>query len=232
MHLLVPSKAIAANILEHAERRRAQRIAALEREHAQNIDRADPVDLYLRLRTRNSTRRSLRLHEIVPKTKPTLTLEQRVTQRRQERLANAPAPIAIQMRDAINMERAKLGLAPLHLHALLERSAQKYAEDMLSRDFFSHTDPEGRSSTNRMKAEGYGLLDAENVGCYCNVKKAYGENIAKGQVSVVQVVRDWMASTTGHREAILSRVYNDIGVGHAGDVWVLHFGGVEVIPVQ
>ncbi len=153
------------------------------------------------------------------------TSQERRDERRQERLKERPEPISLQIMDAVNYERAKLGIFPLTYNLTLETSAQHHADDMKARDYFSHENLEGERSGDRIKAAGYGVVNAQE--CRCSYKVFLGENIAKGQVTIPQVIREWMASQA-HREAMLSKDYKEIGVGKVDDIWVLNFGGVEM----
>jgi uncharacterized protein YkwD len=121
----------------------------------------------------------------------------------------------------VNQERAKEGLARLTHNALLEKSAVKHAQDMKSNNYFDHTGLNGSSPTQRIKAEGYPNVSP----CNCNRRFYYGENIARGQTTPAQVVRDWMNSP-GHRANIMSKNFKEIGIGIAGTYWVQNFGGV------
>ena len=138
---------------------------------------------------------------------------------------NRDAELKQKLLDAVNMERALQAHPALRMNAKLSASAQLHADDMIVRNYFDHADPEGLRVGNRARAAGYGDINAQT--CNCSYKISIGEDLAKGQTTVEQVIREWMASPT-HREAILSDDYNDIGIGIAGDVWVLNFGGVEV----
>ncbi len=151
----------------------------------------------------------------------------RIQVRRNNRIAGATLPLKMQVADAVNMERAKMGLPPLSYNARLETSAQRHADDMHTRDFFAHENPEGERSSDRIKKTGYGVVNAQK--CRCSYRVALGENIAKGQMSVAQVITEWLASPK-HRDALLSKDYKDIGVGNVGVLWVLNFGGVEMKP--
>jgi len=158
-----------------------------------------------------------------------LMLLRRRQERRNRRLAGKPVPIKQQLMDAVNMERVKQALAPLQFHKDLEISAQAHAEDMKNREYFSHENPEGLRSGDRIKKTGYGVINAQE--CRCSYRVFLGENIAQGQKDVEQVVEEWMASQS-HREAMLSVDYREFGVGIKGDYWVLNFGSVEINPVQ
>ena len=155
----------------------------------------------------------------------TLSTLSRREQRRARRLAERPISLRQQVIDAVNLERAKFGLAPLLHHNSLEISAQEHARDMKVRNFFSHENPEEERSGDRIKKTGYGVVNAQT--CRCSYKVYLGENIAKGQDTVEQVIEEWMASVT-HREAMLSEDYDEIGVGILNDIWVLNFGSVSI----
>ncbi len=124
------------------------------------------------------------------------------------------------MLSRINAERRAAGLAPLAGNTLLDRSAQRHAEDMLRRDYFSHGGLDGSTILERVQATGYPA-------------RSVGENIAEGQFSVDQVVAGWMASP-GHRRNILDKNFRELGLGvargtsQAGKphriLWVQNFG--------
>lgn len=138
----------------------------------------------------------------------------------------AAAPDAIQKaREEVlvltNRERAKVGAPALTTNLLLQQSAQNFAKDMVKRNYFSHTDPEGRSSLDRIRAAGY-----LTPPCACAWMYRTGENLGKGQQTPAEIVRDWMASPL-HRENLLNPAFKDIGIGHQGGLWVQHFGLVK-----
>jgi uncharacterized protein YkwD len=125
-----------------------------------------------------------------------------------------------------NEERRKAGLPALRYNATLEIAAQRHAQDMLVREYFSHETPEGLSSRDRIERAGYGLLTIETCGCR-SFRVAFGENIGKGQATAEKVVNDWMNSPD-HRDNILFEGYEEIGIGIYGDMWVQNFGGITV----
>ncbi|WP_251054932.1 CAP domain-containing protein, partial [Streptomyces sp. ISL-66] len=132
--------------------------------------------------------------------------------------APAPAPAgggqAAQVIALVNSERAAAGCGPLKEDAQLRTAAQGHSDDMASRDFFSHTNPDGADPGKRTTAAGYRW-------------STYGENIAKGQQTPQQVMDSWMKSQ-GHRENILNCSFKDIGVGihqgPGGPWWTQNFG--------
>ena len=125
--------------------------------------------------------------------------------------------------DLVNTERTKRGLAGLKENPLLTTSAQKHAEDMVKRKFFSHVNPDGLQSEDRIRAVGYFTAPCER----CHAQFSFGENMARGQKSATDVVHAWMHSAV-HRGNILKPEFTDIGVGYTGGIWVQNFGGIAV----
>lgn len=122
-----------------------------------------------------------------------------------------PAGSAALSLDMINAERSAAGLSPLRRDAALERAALAHAKDMAARGYFDHVSPEGQTPRGRLLASGdCGLLT--------------GENIAKGQRTTEEVVRDWMASE-GHRRNNLNGSFVRGGFVQYGDIYVLTFSG-------
>ena len=101
--------------------------------------------------------------------------------------------------DLVNEERAKNGLKPLVWSDELANVARKHSQDMATRNFFSHTNPDGLSPFDRIKNAGISY-------------RAAGENIAAGQTTPEAVMESWMNSS-GHRANILNGNYTQLGVG-------------------
>ncbi|MGY0056363.1 CAP domain-containing protein [Streptomyces sp. LZ34] len=119
------------------------------------------------------------------------------------------------VRALTNAERAAAGLRPLAPDPNLTAAAQRHSEDMVARDFYSHTAPEGSQPWDRATAAG------------CR-HRGIGENIACGQRTPPEVVRGWMNSP-GHRANILKPEFSHIGIGYAtgsraGTYWTQLFG--------
>ncbi|MGC9500200.1 CAP domain-containing protein [Streptomyces sp. WG7] len=115
-----------------------------------------------------------------------------------------------------NRERAGAGLPALAVDARLAHAAQAHSADMVARDFYSHTDPDGGKPWDRAAAAGA-------------TRRTVGENIACGQRSPADVVEGWMNSP-GHRANILKPDFTHIGIGlagggRAGTYWTQVFGG-------
>ena len=115
----------------------------------------------------------------------------------------------------VNRERVRRGLAPLRRQPRLDDAAQAHARDMFVRRYYSHDTPEGKSAMDRIQAAGYRARYA-------------GENIARGQYSVEEVMDGWMESKT-HRDHLLSPVFDDVGFGLA---FGKNPGGHEILWVQ
>ncbi|GGY05978.1 CAP domain-containing protein [Streptomyces hiroshimensis] len=129
--------------------------------------------------------------------------------------AGGLARLAAEVTALTNAERAAAGLRPLAADPRLAAAAQAHSDDMVARDFYAHTSPEGREPWDRARA----------AGC---PHPGIGENIACGQRSAQEVVRGWMNSP-GHRANILKPDFAHIGVGYAtgslaGTYWTQLFG--------
>jgi len=128
----------------------------------------------------------------------------------------------------VNREREKADLPPLAPNSTLAASAQAYAQDMLQRDFFSHTSPEGEGPQKRIERAGFAALTSETCKCK-GYYASFGENLAKGQQTPADVMRGWMESPD-HRKNILTSHFTDIGIGLVGTIWVQHFGSLKIDP--
>lgn len=106
-----------------------------------------------------------------------------------------------EMLASVNAARKKAGLRPLAASPLLDKAAQRHAEDMLARGYFAHKSPSGTTVRERATAAGYAW-------------RTIGENIAFGQTSVDEVMETWLNSP-GHRKNILTPGFAELGVGLA-----------------
>ena len=119
----------------------------------------------------------------------------------------------------INAFRAENGLPPLKISPNLSRAAAFMVDDMLAKNYFSHTDSLGRSAFARAKQCGYTI---GNVGE--NLAMGFGAPASGGESPVVSA---WRESKKGHREAMLSPTWTVIGVGFAGGYWAADFGSFD-----
>jgi uncharacterized protein YkwD len=98
----------------------------------------------------------------------------------------------------LNADRAKNGLSPLKLDSQLTTLGGNYAQDMINRNFFSHTNPEGQTPFDRMKNAGISYTYA-------------GENIAiNNNVTAAETA---FMNSSGHKANILNANYTDVGIG-------------------
>ncbi|MGW5662130.1 CAP domain-containing protein [Streptomyces sp. NPDC003758] len=113
----------------------------------------------------------------------------------------------------VNQERAKVGCSPVTPNGPLRKLAEAFSEDMAARNFFDHTDPDGKDPWQRAAA-----LRITDLG---------GENIARGQATPQDVMDAWMNSP-GHRANILNCDFTTLGVGvhfgSGGPWWTQDFG--------
>lgn len=123
------------------------------------------------------------------------------------------ADFAVEVLRLVNIERAKVGAAPLRLNNELQNAAAIRAEE-ISRHF-AHERPDGSSC--------FSLLRNQN--------RTLGENIAAGNATPEAVVNQWMHSK-GHRENMLDRRFKELGVGYYykenssyGHYWIQMFRG-------
>lgn len=113
--------------------------------------------------------------------------------------------------DLVNQERSKAGLSSLSMSEELSNMAMVKAQDMYNNNYFDHNSPTHGSPFDMMKEFGITYNTA-------------GENIAKGQTSPTQVMKDWMNSP-GHKANILNNSYTHIGISYYNNAWVQEFTG-------
>lgn len=119
--------------------------------------------------------------------------------------------------DLVNQIREENGLEPFVYNETLAETARAHSQDMIDRNFFDHTNPDGKSPFDRMRDNGLSYSMA-------------AENIAMGYPSPEAVVEGWMNSD-GHRANILGGC-EELGVGLAlggsyGYYWTQCFATVR-----
>lgn len=104
---------------------------------------------------------------------------------------------------------------PVAFHDDLFTAAHFHAQDMATSGCFQHASCDGTPAQQRIQR----FFDGGS----------FAENIALGQRDAVEAITDWMNSTTGHRENILTPTWNVLGTGTAtGFHWVQNFGTISV----
>lgn len=96
-----------------------------------------------------------------------------------------------------NREREKASLAPLTLDTRLSDAAYLKAKDMLAKQYWAHTSPDGTQPWQWFAETNYNYSYA-------------GENLARNFTSSQTVVNAWMSSPA-HRDNIMKSEYKDVG---------------------
>ncbi len=103
--------------------------------------------------------------------------------------------------DGTNNQRVANGLGALAISGLLNQAAQSKANDMVTRDYWSHNTPDGQAPWTFIVAVGYGYQTA-------------GENLAYGFGTASDTITGWMNSP-GHRANVLNTTFSEVGFGVA-----------------
>ena len=136
----------------------------------------------------------------------------------------APAAVRAAIACEIDRIRVSKGLRWLRDNRRLQLAARRHSADMVRRDYFSHDNLGGASPSDRARRTGY-----VRSGCSWSV----GEVLFWGagrRSTAARTVRAWLDSP-GHREIILSRAYDDAGVGTRAGTPAGHVSGVTVTMV-
>jgi uncharacterized protein YkwD len=124
--------------------------------------------------------------------------------------------MADQVLQLVNLERVAEKIAPVTVNDRLAKIAGDYACRMIEEEFFAHRDPiNGHDPGDRAVAGKYAFY-------------AVGENLAVGQQTPAEVMKEWMESPA-HREAILDPTWTEVGIavrlgGEYSVYWVQLFG--------
>lgn len=105
----------------------------------------------------------------------------------------------------VNEHRASVGCPALHWNGEVAAVALAHSQDMVDRDFFDHTNPDGDSPADRLRAAeiDYGRM---------------AENIARGFETGASVLDAWLGSP-GHRTNIENCQLQEHGVGLVDGRW-------------
>ena len=118
-----------------------------------------------------------------------------------------------------NVQRGDNAVPQLTESVALDASAQVKANDILARQYFEHTAPDGVTVSTLVTDQGYDYIRV-------------GENLALGDFKNDQAVVDAWMNSPGHRANILDPKFMNIGVGVATGMYkgqevvvaVQHFG--------
>lgn len=100
-----------------------------------------------------------------------------------------------------NTQRTQNGATGLQVNSALNAAAQAKANDMIARNYWSHTTPDGQQPWIFMDGAGYKYQKA-------------GENLAYGFATSSDTVTGWMNSQT-HKDNMLDTAFSEVGFGFA-----------------
>ncbi len=124
-----------------------------------------------------------------------------------------------EMLDAVNAARVEGAVCggermapavPVIWDSRLEAAAEIHSADMARNDYFDHRGSDGLDTGERVRRAGYDW-------------RAVGENIARYQQSVDDVVDDWLSSP-GHCRQIMDPGFVELGAAEVGGYWTQVFG--------
>ena len=119
--------------------------------------------------------------------------------------------------EAMNHKRAAAGLPPLRMSEKLCAAADDRMHDMFAKHYFEHVSPDGIDPFTWAEKRGYDY-------------RAIGENLAVGYRRASDVVDGWMHSE-GHRENVLGRTYEEIGISIDNSAPKRPFAGPTVVAL-
>jgi uncharacterized protein YkwD len=117
---------------------------------------------------------------------------------------------------AMNRERTSRGPRPLRLNDRLSLAANDRIGDMFAKNYFAHVSPDGVQPFVWAKHRGYRY-------------RLIGENLAVGYRGTA-VVDGWMRSP-GHRENILQRGFEEVGIAIANGAPQRGYRGPTVVAM-
>lgn len=119
--------------------------------------------------------------------------------------------------EAMNEERAARGLRPLRLNHQLSLAAGDRIDDMFAKRYFDHVSPDGIQPFTWVRKRGYSY-------------RAIGENLAVGYPTASRVVDGWMHSP-GHRENVLHRAFDEVGIAIANGSPVARMSSPTIVAL-
>ena len=109
-----------------------------------------------------------------------------------------PSEAVVEVMAMVNAQRLAHGCAPLKYNEQLAAAAERESNDMVSKHFFNHTEPDGTTPGERVHGTGY-------------VYQMIGENIEVNTDQPEDAVTAWMNSP-GHRANILTCAFKETGI--------------------
>jgi uncharacterized protein YkwD len=97
----------------------------------------------------------------------------------------------------LNLHREAAAISPLQIDPRLSTLARERAEDMIRRHYFDHTDPDGRTAIDALRARAYRFsFAAENISLASNEAQA----------------EEGLWASVPHRQNILGTRYRRVGI--------------------
>lgn len=121
-----------------------------------------------------------------------------------------PKELERQVLKLTNEARRKHGLPSLEPDEMLTEMARQHSDDMLQRNYFSHTNPDGKDMKDHLleaPAASRGIARAGE-----NIYGGRGQDCSDTKTMSRVIVDGWMTSP-GHRANILNPDYTHLGVG-------------------
>ena len=115
--------------------------------------------------------------------------------------------------DQTNGERQKVGAPTLSLNPQLSEAALAKGKDMIAKNYWSHTTPEGKQPWDFITSNGYVYVFA-------------GENLARNFSDSPSVMKAWLASPS-HKANLLDAHYHETGVA----VLEGYYGGTDTVLI-
>lgn len=134
-------------------------------------------------------------------------------------LSSQASQATLQLRQLINQTRVQQGLAPLNESPALALIAGARATDMVRRNYFSHTSPEGATI--------FRLLEERGIS-YRLAGETLQRNNFSAESAATEALRSLLASPD-HRQILLNDRFQTIGIGQETDSQGLHYFVVLVI---
>jgi uncharacterized protein YkwD len=110
------------------------------------------------------------------------------------------------MVNALNVDRTTRGLVPVRIDSRLMAIARGRSADMVAKNYFSHTQPDGRNV--------FDILTAKKINWYGAGEIIAWNNYPTLETSVGAANNQWLNSP-GHKAIVVSTSYNYVGVGLA-----------------
>jgi uncharacterized protein YkwD len=130
--------------------------------------------------------------------------------------AGTTLPPRTVMLEKLNHARAAYGLGAVRPALRLRLAALRHSDDMVSRDYFSHTSPGGRTLFDRITRSGF----VSGYSWEAGETLAWGTGVL-GKPG--QIVQAWLNSPE-HRAILLSSAWSRIGISRACGRFLGHTG--------